>query len=102
VFIFNANVLASAVAVRAARIFQNLPGGGGLTPTEQLPASNASSSATALFPSGTTVSNANMSASIIGPAGPTVIPFTGSAARVANGAALAAMGLLTGLLMWCL
>lgn len=39
-----------ALAVRAARIFQELPGGGGLTMTEQLPASNVSASATASFP----------------------------------------------------
>ena len=42
-----------ALAVRAARIFQSLSGGGGLTSTEQLPASNASAdaNATAIFPS---------------------------------------------------
>lgn len=39
-----------ALAVRAARIFKSLQGGGGLTATEQLPASNASASATASFP----------------------------------------------------
>lgn len=39
-----------ALAVRAARIFQGLQGGGGLTATEQLPASNVSASATATFP----------------------------------------------------
>lgn len=39
-----------ALAVRAARIFQSLQGGGGSTATEQLPGSNASASATASFP----------------------------------------------------
>lgn len=39
-----------ALAIRAARIFQGLPGGGGLTMVEQLPASNVSASATAKFP----------------------------------------------------
>ncbi|KAF7189824.1 Dehydrogenase citC, partial [Pseudocercospora fuligena] len=41
--------LTYAVAVRAARIFQGLPNGGGLTFTEQLPASNSSANATASF-----------------------------------------------------
>ena len=39
-----------ALAVRAARIFQGLPGGGGLTKTLQLPSSNVSASAIASFP----------------------------------------------------
>ncbi|KAK5080014.1 hypothetical protein LTR70_009024 [Exophiala xenobiotica] len=39
-----------ALAVRAARIFQGLNGGGGLTATEVLPSSNVSASATATFP----------------------------------------------------
>lgn len=39
-----------ALAVRAARILQGMPCGGGLTMTEQLPASNVSASATAMFP----------------------------------------------------
>lgn len=42
--------LTYAVAVRAARIFQSLQNGGGLTFTEQLPASNTSANATAVFP----------------------------------------------------
>jgi len=42
--------LTYAVAVHAARILQGLQGGGGLTYTEQLPASNSSANATASFP----------------------------------------------------
>lgn len=42
--------LTYALAVHAARILQSLPGDGGVTFTEQLPASNASSNATAVFP----------------------------------------------------
>lgn len=39
-----------ALAVRAASILQQLESGGGLTETTQLPVSNASASATAMFP----------------------------------------------------
>jgi len=39
-----------ALAVRAAKIFQGLNGGGGLTATVTLPGSNVSASATATFP----------------------------------------------------
>ncbi|CAJ2504171.1 Uu.00g115650.m01.CDS01 [Anthostomella pinea] len=44
--------LTYALAVRAARLFQQMPGGGGLTMTDQLPQSNASASATATFGGG--------------------------------------------------
>ncbi|KAK5128690.1 hypothetical protein LTR85_000023 [Meristemomyces frigidus] len=42
--------LTYAVAVRAARLMQQSRGGGGLTFTEQLPGSNSSANATAVFP----------------------------------------------------
>ncbi|KAI1442990.1 hypothetical protein F5Y02DRAFT_420428 [Annulohypoxylon stygium] len=41
--------LTYALAMRAAQLFQELPGGGGLTSSLQLPQSNVSASATAIF-----------------------------------------------------
>lgn len=78
--------LTYALAVRAARIFQSLPGGGGLTHTE-LPASNVSSNATAVFPSS-----------------PTVSMFTGAAAPTSPGqpssGLLAVLGFIASLLVY--
>lgn len=74
--------LTYALAVRAARLFQNLPGGGGLTYTEQLPASNVSSSATGVFP-----------------ASPTVSMFTGAATPRSSNGVLVVLGLLTSIIM---
>ena len=59
--------LTYALAVRAARLFQQQRGGGGITFTEQLPASNASANATAMFPSSST--------------SPTAAAYTGAAVR---------------------
>jgi len=52
--------LTYAVAVRAARLFQGLQDGGGLTYTELLPASNASANATAVFSPSAPRSTASM------------------------------------------
>ncbi|GAB7344396.1 hypothetical protein MBLNU457_2252t2 [Dothideomycetes sp. NU457] len=62
--------LTYAMAVRAARILQGLQGGGGLTFTEQLPASNSSSNATAVFPTNSPTATYNSMGN------PTPIPQT--------------------------
>ncbi|KAK5130020.1 hypothetical protein LTR08_002536 [Meristemomyces frigidus] len=64
--------LTYAVAVRAARILQQSRTGGGLTFTEQLPASNASANATAMFPT----QSASLSPSL---GTPTPAAYTGGA-----------------------
>lgn len=69
--------LTYAVAVHAARILQGLQGGGGLTFTEQLPASNSSSNATAVFPTQSPTATYNTEGSAVAVT-PSVSTYGGS------------------------
>lgn len=64
--------LTYALAVMAARILEESRGAGGLTITEQIPPSNASANATAVFPTGT--------GSVMSPiaSAPSASPYTGT------------------------
>lgn len=72
--------LTYAVAVRAARLFQGLPNGGGLTYTELLPGSNSSANATAVFSTS--------------PPLPTLSMFTGGSGHVREQVGLTTVTLL--------
>lgn len=86
--------LTYALAVMAARILEERKGAGGLTITEQIPPSNASANATAVFPTGT--------GSVMSPiaSAPSASPYTGGSVRLdAMTGAMCAIAVVAGLMM---